>query len=245
LLLLGEGTGWWRFGWRGGRFPLCIGRTWGPAGRRRLGDSSHVCQGPGGLSGVRLVTDLSGELLLLLQDTLALLHDVLDPFELLDLLGLEVLLVLRQLVDLLLVLKELLRLLFLYLVEVAGDVWRRLRILLQDLILLDALRLVYRCRLLSYLVLQDALADLDSSLHLFFLAEGPGLRRHLSLVARDLSFEDLLGGQLRGILALPNLRLPGRRRGDLESHVLTGLADDLGAARMLWVLTGLLRRELS
>lgn len=70
--------------------------------------------------------------------------------------------------------------------------------------------MVYRCHLVSYLVLQDTFADLDCSLHLFFLAEGPGLRRHLSLVARDLSFEDLLGGQLRGILALPKLHLPGR-----------------------------------
>lgn len=163
-----------------------------------------------------------------------------DPLELLHLLGLEVLLVLRQLVNLLLVLAQFLCLLFLYLLEVAGEVLCGLGKLLGDLVLLDALRLIYRGCLLCYFALQNTLSDLDGSLHLIFVTEGPGLRRHLSLLPWDLVFEYLLGSQLCWFLPWPRLCLPGRRWRDLKSHVLACLVDHLSTSCVMRVLDGLL-----
>lgn len=112
------------------------------ASRRGFGGSRHVRQRSGCLCRKRLVCHLNSKVLLLLQDSLAFLNDIMDLFELLYLLSLEVLLVFRQLVNLLLVLKQFLGLLFLYLPEVAGEERRGLALLLQNLILFNALRLV-------------------------------------------------------------------------------------------------------
>lgn len=172
------------------------------------------------------------------------MHDVLDPLELLHLLGLEVLFVLRQLVNLLLMLEQLLCLLFLYLIEVAGQVLLGLRILLQYVGFVNALGLMDCCCLLGEFVPDGAFSDLNRVLHLRFLAEGPGLRRYLSLARCDLLVENLLGGQLRRALSRHQLRLPGRRRRDLESHVLACLADQLSASCVMRVLDALRRRKL-
>ena len=127
LLLLAQGC-LWAVLWRGGTRPLlaCARARWLPS-RRCLcllllfGGSRHVRQRSGCLCRERLVCHLNGKVLLLLQDSLTFLNDIMDLFELLYLLGLEVLLVFGQLVNLLLVLEQLLGLLCLRLAEVAGD----------------------------------------------------------------------------------------------------------------------------
>lgn len=119
-----------------------------------------------------------------------------DPLELLHLLGLEVLLVLRQLIDLLLVLAQLFCLFFLYLIEVARQELSGLGILLDYLVLVDGLRLVDRGRLLCDLTSHDTLSDVQRSLHLILLTVGPTLSWHVSLPVWHLFVEYLLGCQL-------------------------------------------------
>lgn len=137
------------------------------------------------------------QLLLLLHDSLTLLHDFLYSLELLNLLGLEILLVLGQLIDLLLMLEELLRLLFLYLVEVARHERGWLSQLLVDyLVLVEALGLVHDGHLSGNLALQGVLFHGDGLLHGILLPKGPSLGWHLGLLPRDLAIQNLLGSHL-------------------------------------------------
>ena len=212
-----------------------------PALGRLLRCPCHVCQGPRGLRSVGLVIHLRRQLLLLLHDGLTLLHDFLYSLELLNLLGLEILLVLGQLIDLLLVLEELLRLLFLYLVEVARYERRWLSLLLVDLLLVEALGLVHDGHLSDDLALQGVLFHCYGSLHSVLLPEGPRLGRHLSLLPRDLVIQNVLGGHLSVRSLRCHLHPPRRRRRDLESYILTRLAHVVRQGRVLRVLHHLLR----
>ena len=178
------------------------------ASRRDFGGSRHVRQRSGCLRRKRLVCHLNGKVLLLLQDCLAFLNDIMDLFELFYLLGLEVLLVLRERVDLLLVLEQLLGLLFLHLAEVAGEERRGPVLLLHDLILCNVLRLVYCADLLCYLAFEDIFLDLQGPLDLCFLAVCPGLGGKLRLLGARFVGDHLLRCRIVHVLPRGRLRLP-------------------------------------
>ena len=144
-------------------------------------------------------------------------------------------------------LEEPLRLLFLYLVEVAGHERRRLSLLLADhLLLVEALGLVHDGHLSGDLALQGALFHCDGSLHGALLSKGPRLGWHLSLLPRHLVSENMLGSQhIGGVRSLRyHFNLPSRRRRDLESYILARLAHMMRQGYVLRVLRHLLGRKV-
>ena len=208
LLLRAQGC-LWTVLWRSCIRPLLVcAMARRLASRRDFGGSRHVGQRSGCLRRKRLVCHLNGKVLLLLQDSLAFLNDVMDLFELFYLLGLEVLFVLRQRVNLLLVLEQLLGLLFLHLAEVAGEERCGPVLLLHDLILCNILRLVYCTDLLCYSAFEDIFLDLQSLLDLCFLAICPGLGGQSRLLGTHFVGHHLLCCRIIHVLSWGRLRLP-------------------------------------